>query len=172
VAESVPSLWHDDPAERHRLLAARLEAYRAREAEEADWVVYLPADRWFVDVKVQRAAEWAVAAAARELALPFVPVVRWFRQGGPQDRVTDHPEGFRDRPGVGGYVRGDDPYTVWLSTAYCRPGAVSPSLQETCAHECEHVRQILAGLRGSSADREALATLVAQQLLRGESVTP
>jgi hypothetical protein len=164
------SLWDDDPAERRRRLDARLEHYRAREAEEADWVTYLPADRWFVDVAVQRAAEWAAAVAARELKLSFTPTVRWFREGGPLDRETDHPEGFRDRPGVGGYVREDDPHTVWLSTVYCQAGDVSPSLQETVAHECEHVRQVMAGWRGRDPAKERLATLVARQLVRGESV--
>jgi hypothetical protein len=165
-------LWHDDPAERRRRLNAVLAEYRAWEAEEAAKVVYLPAASWYVDVTVHRAAEWAAAVAAQALGLPFTPQVKWFREGGPEDRATDHPEGFRDRPGVGGYVRDDDPATVWLNTAYCRPGAVSPSLQETVAHECEHVRQALAGMRGSSAGREQLAKLVAGRLLRGESVAP
>lgn len=163
------SLWDDDAAERRRRLAEALERHRAREAEEADWVVHLPADAFFVDRTVHQAAEWAAAAAARELKLSFTPQIKWFREGGPLDRETDDPDGFRDRPGIAGYIRDDDPHTVWLNLLYCQcpPERISPSLQDTVAHEVEHCRQVLAGWRGRDAARERMATLVAAQLQRG-----
>ena len=162
-----PSLWDDDPEERRRRMAEALEVARAREAEEAAKVVYLPASAWYVDFQVRRAAEWAATVAARELGLPFTPVIKWFREGGPWERETDHPQGFRDRPGIAGYVEDGAPEVIWLTTRYCEPGArVSPPLVHTVAHETEHCRQQLAGLRGRTVAREKLAELMAGCLER------
>lgn len=166
------TLWDDDPAERRRRLEAAVAYHRTQAAEDAAKVTYLPASSWYVDHRAHAAAEWAARAAARALGLPFVPQIKWFREGGPTDRVTDAPEGFRDRPGVAGYVADGTPDVIWLNVVYGQGGAVAPSLQEVVAHEAEHCRQQLAGLRGRTEGRERLAKSVAAQLLRGEPVAP
>lgn len=166
-------LWSDDPAERRRRLDEALKVARSWEAEDAARATYLPADRFYVDPGVHRAAEWAARAAARELGLPFTPAIRWFREGTAADRVTDHPDGFRGDPDIAGYVEDGTPEVVWLNVVYCQPGAserVAPSLQATVAHEVEHVRQQLAGLRGRTVARERLADLIAGCLERGDPV--
>lgn len=167
-----PTDWADDPEARRRRLAAALERQRRWEAEDAGKVVYLPASSWYVDPRVHRDAEWAARAAGEALGLPFTPQIKWFREGGPNDRATDHPEGFRDRPGVAGYVQDGTPEVIWLNVLFCEAGAtVEPSLQAVVAHECAHVRQQLDGLRGRTEGRERLADLTARELLRGEPVT-
>lgn len=163
-----PGSGPDELAALHQRLEALRQVHEQWAVAEAAKVVYLPTT-WGIDPEVQRAAEYAVAVAARELGLGFTPRVKWFRQGGPLDRETDHPEGFRDRPGIVGFADPADGRTVWLNIVYCRcpPGAVEPSLQEVCGHEVAHLQQFTRPRAPGAAWyelRERMATLTAQAL--------
>lgn len=172
AAPVAPNLGRE--ARRRRLEALR-GWFRAAREQEARGVLHVPARAWYVEPAVDRTAQQAVRDAAAELGLPVVPAVRWFREAGTGDREEDFPgEAFSSEPGLLGTVFTRDPHTIWLSAgAYARPGTrpegVTPRLQRTIAHECQHVRDLLAGRGQHSVPvLEARARLVAARLVRGE----